>query len=100
MDKQFQIVTLLLLLLFVSGVVVNVEGRKNCDHGSQSKCFPKEKCDPRICAILCSRSEEYECDDYGCVCWWGCRNSTTTHHHPQPPPKPLLSSYMQHLICM
>ncbi|KAL8037150.1 hypothetical protein ABFX02_11G021300 [Erythranthe guttata] len=102
MDKQFQIVTLLLVLLFVSGgVVVDVDGRKNCDHGAASKCFPKEKCDPRICAIICSRSEDYECDRR-CICWWGCRNSTTTtptHHHPPPPP-PILSSSFQRVVCM
>ncbi|KAL8037141.1 hypothetical protein ABFS82_11G020600 [Erythranthe guttata] len=105
MDKKLQMITLFLLLLFVSGVVVNVDGRKNCDHGSASKCLPKETCDPRICAIICSGFDDYECDPR-CICWWGCRNSTTTpttpltHHHPPPPPPHLLSSSFRRVVCM
>ncbi|KAL9150933.1 hypothetical protein ABFS82_11G020400 [Erythranthe guttata] len=96
MDKQFQIVILLLLLLiFVSGAV---EGGKNCTRKYRTKCYPKEKCEPRACAIFCSGFEDFECDG-GCICLSGCgpHNSTTTSsstltppNHP-PPPLPFFS---------
>ncbi|KAL7093062.1 hypothetical protein ACP275_11G019300 [Erythranthe tilingii] len=89
MDKQFQIViTTLLLLLFISGVLVNdVEGRKNCTRRMTTRCYPKEVCEPRACAIGCwtiGRFEDAECDKQVCYCLSGCRpNSTTTYrrHH-------------------
>ncbi|KAL9150928.1 hypothetical protein ABFS82_11G019900 [Erythranthe guttata] len=91
MDKNLQMVTFLLLLLFVSGVV---EGRKNCRHRYRTKCYPKENCEPRACAIFCTGYEDFECDG-SCVCLDGCgpRNSTTTstRNHPPPPPLPIYS---------
>ncbi|KAL7093065.1 hypothetical protein ACP275_11G019500 [Erythranthe tilingii] len=98
MGKQFQIVITLLFLLFVSGVV---EGGKNCRYKKRTRCYPKEKCEPRACAIYCSRYEDFECDG-GCICLSDCgpHNSTTTttttttttssSTHP-PPPLPIFS---------
>ncbi|KAL9150932.1 hypothetical protein ABFS82_11G020300 [Erythranthe guttata] len=108
MDKNLlhMMVTLLLLLLFVSVSVSGAgDGRilsKRCKKGMRTRCYPKEKCEPRACAIFCSRFEDFECN-YGCVCLSDCgpHNSTTLtpppHNHP-PPPLPILISFRRCMV--
>ncbi|KAL8037152.1 hypothetical protein ABFS82_11G021800 [Erythranthe guttata] len=97
MDKQSLMVTLLLVLLFVyGGVVVDVEGIKNCRERVTTKCYPKEKCEARACAIGCwalGHFEESECENHVCICMSGCgphvnppapAPGLTTRHHISP----------------